>query len=359
MKRYGYLVTLVGLCASVACNLLVEDNPKFSGTDDDQGDPDSGSPSKPPLEPNWLVIGTIGDAADADVDPLGPGLLLAGGGANVDVAFQWQSTLIQGGDIVVLHGGDDPQIGDYLDYLFANIGGADSVQTVELPPDSPAVQEPWVLWTIEHAEAVLIVGAEPSALFWKDTPIEAAIMHAWDRGAVIGGVDAGLSVVGEFSFPSSFVDGEAPLSSAEALADPYVPSLVLQRDYLSFEPLERVVLEARFANEDRMGRLLALAARVLEDNWSKDIVGLGIDEDTAMVIGPDGVGKVYGNGHVYSFRADKRADTCDPQTPLSFGPLMMYRLAAGDTATWPNAETAVAGNPVSASAGVTDPSNPY
>ena len=58
MKQYGYLVTLVGLCASVACNLLVEDNPKFSGTNDtDEGGSDSGPPSMPPPQPGWLVVG--------------------------------------------------------------------------------------------------------------------------------------------------------------------------------------------------------------------------------------------------------------------------------------------------------------
>ena len=372
MKPHTYVTALLCLCASGACSVLTEENPKFSGTEsttgDSSGDGDGqnndsnndsnndgmngGANDNPPPKPDWLIIDNIGDSTDAKVDPLGPALLLAGGGSMVDAAFEWQADLINLGDIVVLHGGEDPKLGDYL---FSTIGGADSVQSLTLPPGSPAVWEPWVHWTIEHAEAVLIVGAEPSALFWKYTPVADAIERAWERGAVIGGVDAGVSQLGEFSFPNHM----GPLSSDEALADPYTPSVVLERDYLSLLPLEQVLVEPGFTSEDRMGRLLTLSARLLQDNWSSEVIGLGIDKDTAMVIGPDGLGQVHGGGHVYLTHADTLANTCMPQTPLEFGPLTMYRLAAGDTATWPGANTTVAGTPISASAGATEPVDPY
>lgn len=358
MKRHvylGLLATSLCLFASGGCNLLLEDSPKFSAsaasTGDGESTTDGDAPDGPPDKPESLEVHTIGDPDDADVEPFGPGVLLTGGGANIDAVFEWQAELINEGDIVVLQGGGKEQLNDYL---FSTIGGADSVQTVVLP-DQAAAWEPWVRWTIEHAEAVLLVGGRPDQLFWKDTPVEDAIMSAWARGAVIGGIDHGGSVLAEFSFPGA----EGPPSSSEALADPYAPDLDLERGYLSIPPLAQVLIEPRFVKNDRMGRLLSFAARVLEDAWSDAFVGLGVDEHTAMVIGPNGVGEVYGDGHVYLFRADQSADLCAPEMDLEFGPVTVYRLAAGDTASWPGGETKVEGMPVSASGGVTDPADPY
>jgi hypothetical protein len=98
---------------------------------------------------------------------------------------------------------------------------------------------------------------------------------------------------------------------------------------------------------------------VLEDGWSAKFVGLGIDDNTAMVIGPDGLGVVHGDGHAYIYRADEVAAVCVPGENLEFGPVTYHRLSAGDTSGWPGAQTAVAGMPLSAGAGLTEPADPY
>lgn len=348
----------LGLLACCGCSLLTEESSRFSAdeesmddTDDGPPDEDSdGIPDSEPPKPTWLTD-PIGNPDDADVVPLGPGLLLVGGG-NVDAAYEWQREHIVGGDIVVLTNAGDPL---FDDYLYNTIGGADSVQTIIVPPGSASL-EPWIAWTVAHAEAVLIAGDGaadgPYELMWKDTPIETAIMAAWERGAVIGGVDAGLSSLGEFVFPAYL----GALSSAQALADPHVPELMLTSGYLTLEPLADALIEPRFRSEDRMGRLIAFAARAIEDGWSKWFVGIGVDEDTAMVIDADGLGVVHGSGHVYVFRTKKLPMTvCEPEQPLEFGSLTYYPLTAGDTARWPGGETNVPGREILVSMGVTDP----
>jgi cyanophycinase-like exopeptidase len=105
--------------------------------------------------------------------------------------------------------------------------------------------------------------------------------------------------------------------------------------------------------------LLAFGARVLEDGWSSEFVGVGVDEGTAMVIGPDGIGEVYGAGHVYLFRANEPAFKCMLGKSLEFGPVTMYRLRPGDTASFPGGQTTVIGAPVQATGGATDPLDPY
>lgn len=363
--RSGCVATLCSLACG-ACGLLLEDNPKFSaglessesvGDEDTDEDADEDSetggeiPHDQPPQPIWLTVHTLGNPEDADVEPLGPGLVLVGGGDPGAEAWMWQASLIPGGDVVVLQVEGEPM----LDHqLYNDIGGVDSVQTVIVQPGAASF-EPWIAWTLAHAEAIVIVGEDPYDMLWKSTPIEAAIMATWRRGAVVGGVDAGLSSLGEFVYAGYGGD----LSSSEALEDPYDDDMTIDRNYLSLEPLEDTLIEARFSSEDRMGRLLTFAARVLEDDWSSTFVGLGIDEHTAMLIGPDGVGRVSGSGHVYLFRTEQRPAVCEPDEVLEFGPVTVARLAAGDTATWPGGSTDVAGSPVTATGGGTDPADPY
>ena len=320
--------------------------------DGEPGDGD-GDQTPPPPKPDWLTVYTIGDEADADVDPLGPGVLLMGGGADVNAAFTWQSGLIAGGDIVVLRAsGSD----GYNSYLYNQIGGADSVQTL-LITSAEAAADPWVAWTVAHAEAVFMAGGDQAVYMelWKDSPLADAIMTAWDRGAVIGGTSAGLAVMGEFVFAAY----NGTVYPEEALEDPYNQYMELDQDFLAIPTLAGVITDSHFFERDRMGRLLGFAARVLEDGWSTEVIGLGVDERTAMVIGPDGVGEVLGNGSVYLFHSDQPAAVCSPGLALEYGPVMVHRLAAGDTATWPGGQTAVSAAPVSASGGFTVPADPY
>jgi cyanophycinase len=345
-----------------ACSLLTDESSRFSaetdsmGEDDDDSAPtdDGGIPDEQPPQPAWLTVYTIGNPDNLDVEPLGPGLLLVGADTRIDSAYQWQSGLIAGGDIVVLRPDDLSDSNDFNTYLYEQIGGADSVQTLIVEPGA-ASSDPWIAWTLAHAEAVLIVAEDPYHVFWKDTLIAAGIMAAWQRNAVIGGVDAGLNSLGEFVYP-----GYGTLSSQQSLEDPYAPDLALERDYLTLEPLADALIEPRFVVDDRMGRLLAFAARVLQDDWSNKFVGIGIDENAAMVIGPDNLGEVHGDGNVYLFHA-KQADAgvCEPGVPLEFGPVTVYTLVAGDRANWPGGETNAAGVPVSATLGVTEPPYPY
>jgi cyanophycinase len=372
----GTRMLSLALLACSGCSLLVEESARFSAdTSDSLDEVDSstgggsstdgdlpvevdlptddtdGIPDSEPPRPAWLIVDELGDPADADVVPLGPALLLVGGGALVDTAFEWQAQHIANGDIVVLQAAGEPLLTSYL----FNLGGANSVQTLIVPPGVASL-DPWITWTVANAEAVLIAGGEPYGLIWKDTPIETAIMAAWARGAVIGGVDAGLSSLGEFVFP----DPAGPLTSSQALADPYAPGVVLDRDYLTLEPLADALIEPRFANLDRMGRLLAFAARVVQDGWSTEFVGIGVDENTAMVIDADGLGVVHGTGRVHVFRTNLLPGQCAPGQTLEFGPVHVSHLAADETANWPGGSpNNGSSEQVIATMGITAPLDPY
>jgi hypothetical protein len=97
-----------------------------------------------PQKPADLVTYVSGDPADADVTPQGPGLILMGGGPDVDAAFTWWKPIVNGGDVVVLRASGD---GAYDDYLYQQIGGFDSVETLMVTTTDLANSD-YVAWKI-------------------------------------------------------------------------------------------------------------------------------------------------------------------------------------------------------------------
>lgn len=328
-----------------------ESTESTGGTSGATGGSTGAADERPPLPPGLMVYVT-GDDADAEVAPAGPGLILMGGGTDVDAAFQWQVPLVAGGDVVVLRasGADG-----YNDYLFAEIGGVDSVETM-LVDDKALAEEPYVAWTIAHAEAVFIAGGNQATYMtaWKDSPVEAALMQVWARGGVIGGTSAGLAVLGEFVY-AAYNDS---VIEDEALLDPYNMYMTMDRDFLALPPLVRVVTDSHFTQRRRLCRLIGFVARVVEDGWSEAALGIGVDEQTALVVGPDGVGEVLGVGQVHLLHSDGPPQLCAPGMPLEYAGLDWYVLSPGDTVTLPDGlPQGIAAQSLSASGGALTP--PY
>lgn len=318
-----------------------------TGGSEETGEPDGPRPPKPAGLINYVT----GNDEDADVTPTGPGLVLNGGNFDVDEGFVWWGDYIAGGDVVVIRiSGSD----GYNDYLYG-FGNADSVETMIVTADF--ADDPYVLWTLRHAEAIFMAGGDQADYLqaWKGAGVEEAMHHAWDRGAVLGGISAGLAVIGEHVFAAY----QGTVYSDEALADPYNQYMELERDFLALPMLAGVVTDSHFAERDRMGRLLAFLARIHADGWGSAAIGLGIDEDTALVVDPAGQGTVLGEGSVYVVKADDPPQVCMAGVPLEYADLRVHALVAGDTVTFPGAETKVAPQLVSASGGVTMPADPY
>ncbi|MBL9211160.1 MAG: cyanophycinase [Opitutaceae bacterium] len=237
-----------------------------------------------------------GSAADAKPAQTGAGLLLMGGGGDVDAAFRWFVRQAGGGDIVVLRasGGDG-----YNDYLFSRIGGVDSVETL-LFHQRAAADDPRVLAIIRQAEGIWLAGGDQSRYvkYWKDTPVGAALDAHVRAGKPLGGTSAGLAVLGEFSY-SALEPGT--LTSPIALQDPYDRRITLERDFLHLARLRGIITDSHFSQRSRLGRSLAFLARLYPAGRPDRLAGIGVDEKTALAIEADGSARVFtsGNGRVW------------------------------------------------------------
>jgi cyanophycinase len=262
--------------------------------------------------------------------------------------------------------GPPPEVDTALAWLFAKSGwgrfvviGADGSDEYgryiyqDLPPPHPAsvetlifssreaASDPAVLQTLRGADALFIQGGDQwdYIKLWKDTPVQHAIGDLLRRGVPVGGSSAGLAVLGEFLFSAR----NNTVYSSEALADPYHECMTLDRVFIDspnlgapYAYLRNVITDSHFHDRDRMGRLLAFLARLVQDGWSKLPRAIAVDEMTAVLVEADGLATVVDNrpessrGSACFLLAPGLAQICSPGQPLTYEDVSVYRIRASD-----------------------------
>lgn len=148
-----------------------------------------------------------------------------------------------------------------------------------------------------------------------DTPVMRCIQEILDNGGVVAGTSAGASAMCE----TMLVKGSG--QESYRIGDlRMAPGLGL---------IEGVIIDQHFAERGRMGRLLGAVAQ------NPRMLGIGIDEDTAIVLSDSHSFRVIGNGAVYvvdaeqvsySNIAEEREDR-----PLSMFDVHLHVLSDDDT----------------------------
>ncbi len=253
--------------------------------------PDAGTIAVPDAGSLTLTVyPRLGDPVDDDAPPGGPGLVLMGGGTDVDDAFVWaQRTLaadagVRRGDVVVLRatGADG-----YTNYVLG-LAPFRSVQTLKLTPPSTHADLAFAADVVSRAEFVFFAGGDQAHYAaWAGSPLLAAVQQVYARGGVVGGTSAGLAILGEFAF-DAIAAGSTSVTSPLALENPTSPLLSFSHDLFRFAPLRGVMTDSHFRTRDRLGRLVVFAARQHADGLvtrtPPEVLGLGIDDASALVV---------------------------------------------------------------------------
>ena len=273
----------------------------------------------------------VGSANDVTSSPTA-GTVLMGGGTDVDAAFQWMCQRTGGGDFLVIRATGTDAYNPYIQQLCPNIN---SVATLIIP-NKTAASDPFVITTIQHAEALWIAGGDQSNYinFWKGTPVEDQINALIARGAPIGGTSAGMNVLTEFVYSALASQG---VNSIQALADPFNRYITLDRDFASIANLHGIIGDPHFVTRDRMGRDLAFLCRIYANGWSAAPRDIAIDEKTALLIEPRGSATVVGSSTVYFMQAPGAPQVCQADTPLTYDNIGVYRIDASgsfDLSRW-------------------------
>ena len=86
-----------------------------------------------------------------------------------------------------------------------------------------------------------------------------------------------------------------------------------------------------------MGRSLAFLARIVNNGWAAQPRGIGIDEETALLVLPTGAATMVGTGAAYFLQAPGPAQVLADKTPLTYLNIGVYKLPQGGTfnlSTW-------------------------
>jgi cyanophycinase len=267
----------------------------------------------------------VGNANDVTTSTT-PGTVLMGGGTDVDAAFQWMCGRSGNGDFLVIRATGTDAYNPYIQQLCPN---ENSVATLIIP-NRTAASDPFVISTIQNAEALWIAGGDQSNYinFWKGTPVEDGLNALIARGVPIGGTSAGMNVLTEFVYSALASQG---VTSSQALADPFSRYITLDRDFVNITNLVGIIGDPHFVTRDRMGRDLAFMCRIYLNGWSNAPRDIAIDEKTALLIDAAGNGAVVGSSTVYFMQAPGAPQVCQPNTPLTYDNISVYRINSTGT----------------------------
>lgn len=196
---------------------------------------------------------------------------------------------------------------------FAPLGVTDLVELYV--HDRAETQDPRLAALFEGAGGVFFTGGDQLRISSQigDTPIEKLVRDIHARGGLIAGTSAGASVMSDTMMVSGAGDETHRIGDLRM-----APGLGLIHD---------VIVDQHFAERGRFGRLLGAVAQ------NPRILGIGIDEDTAIIVegdvfevhGHSGVYVVDGEGVTQSNIAEAR-----PNRTLSMFDVRMHVLTAGD-----------------------------
>jgi cyanophycinase len=253
-----------------------------------------------------------------------------GGGTDVDAAFQWMCQRSGNGDFLVIRATGTDAYNPYIQQLCPN---ENSVATLIIP-NLAAANDPFVISTIQNAEALWIAGGDQSDYinFWRGTPVQQALNALIARGVPIGGTSAGMNVLSEFVYSALASQGA---TSSQSLADPFNKYITLARDFVNIANLQGLLDDPHFVTRDRMGRDLAFMCRVYTNGWSSAPRDITIDEKTALLVDSSGNGTVVGSSTVYFLQAPGAPQVCQPGTPLTYQNIAVYRINASGSFSLP------------------------
>lgn len=162
--------------------------------------------------------------------------------------------------------------------LFERVGAGSAV-SVRIEQRADAERQDY-LDEVEEATGIFLTGGNQLRLstILGGTAIAQTIRRRNAAGVHVAGTSAGAAIMAEHMIAGGSA-GATPTPDKVTLA----PGLGLTNSF---------VIDQHFRQRDRLGRLLAALA------YNPFMTGIGLDEDTAAFIGPDGAFEVVGSGAI-------------------------------------------------------------
>lgn len=245
-----------------------------------------------------LLAAAAPRAASPELAPGAPGghLVLLGGGGEPDAVWAKIFELAGGKEarlVVLPTASEREETGP--EYL-AELAALGYTNTAWLPlKTAEDAARPEIVAALEEARIIFFSGGDQSRITAAllGSPALAAVQRNYRSGGVIAGTSAGLACMS-----TPMITGEGDFSVLRAANVELEPGLGF---------VTEAILDQHFVARQRQNRLISA---VLEH---RELLGIGVDERTAIWIRPDRTFEVLGDGWVMVFdarasRVERRAD---------------------------------------------------
>ena len=275
-----------------------------------------------------LAVFLAGNRADVHPRLHGPVLNLAGSSAE-PTGLQAMIDSVRGCtdcparvDVVVIRASGDQE----LNPVFMAVKGVDSAETFVIT-DRDSANRHDVERSVRNAEIVWFAGGDQcNYIRWiKGTRVERAVERVFKRGGGVGGNSAGLAIQGDIAYDAC---PDVSVNSKDVLANPFSRDVSLSSGFFRWPALRGVITDTHFHQRDRFGRTVVFLARWFS---GRPIYGIGVDEETSVIVTPDQKGKVIGAGAAYLLLVDHAAGVLEHGKPLTYRNLKVWKFTAGET----------------------------
>jgi len=205
-----------------------------------------------------------------------------------------------------------PEAGERYRQVFSELG-ARTVRPLHAVT-RPQANDEAAVQTVRDATGIFMTGGNQLRLASTlgGTRLADAILERFRHGAVVAGTSAGASAMSSHMIAFG--------------ASGATPKMRMAQIAAGLGVLPGVIIDQHFQQRNRLGRLLSLIAQ------NPSLLGLGIDEDTAGIVGPDHILEVIGRGSVTII--DGSASETDAwevggHRPLMISNVVLHSLPAG------------------------------
>jgi len=150
-----------------------------------------------------------------------------------------------------------------------------------------------------------------------NTPIHKKLLEIYENGAVIGGSSAGAAVMSEVMITGDERREVKPGREFETLQ----AGIVVTAPGFGF--IKAAIIDQHFATRKRHNRLISLVAE------NPKLLGIGIDESTAVIVNPDDTIDVIGDKNVVIYDASRAQIAMAPSKAIGISNMVLHVLLPG------------------------------
>lgn len=209
------------------------------------------------------------------------------------------------------------EVGSELVEEFKNLG-AQEVEYHILNREQASAEE--YIKILDDVGAVYFSGGVQSRLtdILVNTQIHHKLLEIYRKGAVIGGTSAGAAVMSKIMIVG---DEKRDVEEGHAFETIQADNIVTSP---GFGFIDTAIIDQHFVTRKRHNRLISLMVE------HSDLLGIGIDESTAIIVKPDETFEVVGEKNVIVYDPTYSITEISPSQAVSGFNIIMHILKAGD-----------------------------